>query len=437
MFRKNALLFAVAAAVMLAAISVPLWGVSQKAATAVTTEEYEKLRLFADVLGIVRENYPEDVKTKDLVYSAVNGMLKGLDPHSSFLTPEDYREMQVDTKGQFGGVGIEIGVRDGFLTVVSPIEDTPAYRAGIKPKDRIMKIEEKQTKDMNVNDAVKLIRGEKGTSVTLWIWREGFEDSKPFKLVREIIKIKSVKWKTLDEGFGYVRITQFQESTGDDLGKALVELGSKDGKLKGLVLDLRNNPGGLLNQAVAVSNKFVASGVVVSTKGKIKEQSVEYTAAKGAAHPYFPMVVLVNDGSASASEIVAGALQDHKRAVIIGTPTFGKGSVQTIIPLKDGSAVRLTTSLYYTPSGRSIQAKGIEPDIVVGEVVKQHLKEKDLARHFEAPASKEEENGDKKVTVKETKVAEGGEGEEDVQLKRALDYLKSWIIFQETTKKAG
>src|SRR3990172_737597 len=229
MFRRNALIFAVACAIMLAAISVPLWGVSQKAANAVTTE--------------------------------------------------DYREMQIDTKGQFGGVGIEIGVRDGFLTVISPIEDTPAYKAGIKPKDRIMKIEEKQTKDMNVNDAVKLIRGEKGTSVTLWIWREGFEDSKPFKLVREIIKIKSVKWKTLDEGFGYVRITQFQESTGDDLGKALVELGSKDGKLKGLVLDLRNNPGGLLNQAVAVSNKFVASGVVVSTKGKIKEQSVEYTAA--------------------------------------------------------------------------------------------------------------------------------------------------------------
>ncbi|MEK7313585.1 MAG: PDZ domain-containing protein, partial [Deltaproteobacteria bacterium] len=200
MFRRNALLFAVAAVIMLAAISVPLWGVSQKAATAVTTEEYEKLKLFADVLGIVRENYPEDVKTKDLVYSAVNGMLKGLDPHSSFLTPEDYREMQVDTKGQFGGVGIEIGVRDGFLTVISPIEDTPAYKAGIKPKDRIMKIEEKQTKDMNVNDAVKLIRGEKGTPVTLWIWREGFEDSKPFKLVREIIKIKSVKWKTLDEG---------------------------------------------------------------------------------------------------------------------------------------------------------------------------------------------------------------------------------------------
>ncbi|MFZ3071818.1 MAG: S41 family peptidase [Thermodesulfobacteriota bacterium] len=437
MFRRNALIFAAVCAIMLAAISVPLWGVSQKAANAVTTEEYEKLKLFADVLGIVRDNYPEDVQTKDLVYSAVNGMLKGLDPHSSFLNPEDYREMQVDTKGQFGGVGIEIGVRDGFLTVISPIEDTPAYKAGIKPKDRIMKIEEKLTKDMNVNDAVKMIRGEKGTAVTLWIWREGFDDSKPFKLVRETIKIKSVKWKALEEGFGYVRITQFQETTGDDLDKALSELGSKDGKLKGLVLDLRNNPGGLLNQAVSVSNKFVGSGVIVSTKGKIKEQAVEFTAMKGVAHPYFPMVVLVNDGSASASEIVAGALQDHKRAVIIGTPTFGKGSVQTIIPLKDGSAVRLTTSLYYTPSGRSIQAKGIEPDIIVGEIIKKHLKEKDLERHFEAtqPKEEEDEDKDKKVTVKETKVAE--DGEEDTQLKRALDYLKSWIIFQETIKKAG
>jgi carboxyl-terminal processing protease len=261
--------------------------------------------------------------------------------------------------------------------------------------------------------------------------RQGFDEPKPFKIIREVIKIKSVKWRPLEEGFGYVRIAQFQETTINDLEKALTELGSREGKMRGLVLDLRNNPGGLLPQAISVTDKFIDSGVIVSTKGRTKGQSADFTASKAGTHPYYPMVVLVNDGSASASEIVAGALQDHKRAVILGTPTFGKGSVQTIIPLPDGSAVRLTTSLYYTPSGRSIQAKGIEPDIVVGAIVREHLKEKDLPRHFEA-APVEEEEKKEPIKVVEEKV---GEGEEDVQLKRALDYLKSWYIFQEIMKK--
>jgi len=420
------------------AFAVLSWGLKEKLYAVTAGGDYESIRIFTDVIGIVQDNYTDDVTTKELVYGAVKGMIRGLDPHSSFLTPEDYQEMQIDTKGAFGGVGIEIGLRDGMLTVISAIEDTPAYTAGIKTKDIVVKIEDKPTKDMSLNDAVKLIRGPKGTPVTLWIMREGFDSPKSFKVVRDIIKIKSVKSKTLEEGFGYVRITQFQEKTSDDLEKALEEFGSKKGKLKGLVLDLRNNPGGLLPQAIAVSNKFISSGVIVSTKGRVPGQNMEFMADKAGTHPNYPMVVLVNEGSASASEIVAGALQDHKRAVILGTPTFGKGSVQTIIPLSDGSAVKITTSKYYTPSGRSIQAKGIMPDIVIGEVVNAHIKEKDLEGHLEGEAQsqeKKEEKKEEKITIKEEKPLKDTE---DAQLKRALDYLKSWYIFQETMeKKAG
>lgn len=421
-----------AAVIVAAVISVLSWGIRERVG-AVPASDYESLRILTDVIGIVRDNYTEEVSTKELVYSAVKGVLRGLDPHSSFLTPEDYQEMQIDTKGAFGGVGIEIGVREGVLTVISAIEDTPAYTAGVKAKDIIVKIEDKTTKDMSLNDAVKLIRGAKGTPVTLLIMREGFDSPRPFKLVRDVIKIKSVKWKSLEEGFGYVRITQFQEKTADDLEKAFDELGSRKADFKGLILDLRNNPGGLLPQAVAVSNKFVSSGTIVSTKGRVPGQNMEFTAERAGTQPSYPMVVLVNEGSASASEIVAGALQDHRRAVVIGTSTFGKGSVQTIIPLSDGSAVRITTSKYYTPSGRSIQATGIVPDISVGEVVSAHLKEKDLEGHFENDVGEKKE--EKVIAIKEEKAPEGAE---DIQLKRALDYLKSWYIFQETMqKKAG
>ncbi len=431
MLKRSTVKWLVVMAVLASLLVLPVSGSNRKAG-AVATNEYESLRIFTDVLGIIQENYTDEVDINDLVYDAVKGMLKGLDPHSSFLTPDDYREMQIDTKGAFGGVGIEIGVRDGMLTVVSPIEDTPAYKAGVKAKDIIVKIGDKPTKDLSLSDAVKLIRGKKGTPVTLWIMRKGFNAPKPFEIVRDIIKIKSVKWRELEDGFGYVRITQFQEKTTDDLEKALTELGSRSGKLKGLVLDLRNNPGGLLPQAISVSNKFISSGVIVSTRGRIRGQTMEFTADRFGTHPYYPMVVLVNEGSASASEIVAGALQDHKRAVILGTPTFGKGSVQTIIPLADGSAVRITTSKYYTPSGRSIQAKGITPDIIVGTSVGNHLKEKDLAGHLEEEAEPSDEE-EQRIIVKEEKVPEDVE---DIQLKRALDYLKSWLIFQETMKEA-
>lgn len=412
-------------------VSVLIGGITFRV-LALPQKAYENIRIFTDAISIVQDNYTEEVDPKNLIYGAIKGMVQGLDPHSSFMTPEDYKEMQVETKGVFGGIGIEIGIRDGVLTVISPIEDTPAFRVGIKAGDKIVKIGDKPTKDMAITEAVKLMRGPKGTKVTLWIMREGFKEPQEFVITRDIIEVKSVKYRPLEEGFGYIRIVQFQERTTNDLEDALKKLGSREGKLKGLILDLRNNPGGLLTQAVEISDKFLDSGLIVYTKGRVTSQDMRFEAKREGTHPDYPMIVLVNGGSASASEIVAGALQDHKRAVILGTQTFGKGSVQTIIPLSDGSALRLTTSKYYTPSGRSIQAKGIEPDIVVEEVrreeVKVPIKEKDLERHLEEEGVEPE----KKIKVEEKVKAEA----EDIQIKRALDYLKSWYIFQGTMKKA-
>ncbi len=414
-------------------------GVSQKV-VAVSNSTYESLKIFTDVLGIVQEDYTEPVDTKKIVYDAIKGMVRGLDPHSSFMTPDEYNEMQIDTKGTFGGLGIEISVKDNILTVVAPIEDTPASRAGILAGDRIVKIEDKYTKDMSLNEAVNMMRGPRKTPVNIYIMRDGFKEPKLFTIVRDIIKVKSVKYKMLEDDIGYVRLVQFQEKTSDDLGKALKELNkeSKKGTMRGLVLDLRNNPGGLLQEAVSVANDFIDSGLIVYTKGRASGQDMSFSADKPGTQTDYPMIVLVNNGSASASEIVAGALQDHGRAVILGTTTFGKGSVQTIIPLSDGSAVRLTTSKYYTPSGRSIQAKGIEPDIVVG-VSKGHIKEKDLEGHLAAEgATKGVKNdaGDMKIKIKEDITPDEESNGEDLQLKRALDYLKSWYIFK-TMKKAG
>jgi len=406
---------------------------------AVPNDTYESLRSFADVLAMVQDNYAEPVETKTLIDNAVKGMVKGLDPHSSFMTPQEYTEMQVDTRGVFGGIGIEISMKDGVLMVVAPIDDTPASKAGLLAGDKIVKINEKYTRDMTITEAVAQMRGAKGTQVTIQIMRDGFDEPKPFTLTRDVIKVKSVKSKQLDDGFGYVKITQFQENTTVDLEKALAELTPKEGQLKGLVLDLRNNPGGMLAEAVSVSNVFIDKGLIVSTKGRVAGQDMTFNADGVKHQPDYPIIVLVNSGSASASEIVAGALQDHKRAAILGTPSFGKGSVQTIMPLPDGSALRLTTSKYYTPSGRSIQAKGIEPDIIVGDVTKSHMKEKDLDGHLAA-----EDGSDKvdKKAVKDEKPGksvsvENGEKGEDIQLKRALEYLKSWYIFQAVSRKAA
>jgi carboxyl-terminal processing protease len=418
---------------------------------------YEKLKIFGDVLSAVQVSYVEEPDMNQIVEGAIKGMLQTLDPHSSYLTPEMLKQVEVETKGVFGGLGIEIGIKDGILTIIAPIEDTPADLAGLLAGDKIVKIEDDPTKDLTVMDAVKRLRGEPGTQVTIWVAREGASELLPFTITRAIIKIKSVKTKALGDGIGYIKLLQFQQNSSAELEKALKErMKDKEG-LRGLVLDLRNNPGGLLDQSVKVADKFVDSGLIVYTDGRIESQKFKYSAHKEGTHSGFPMVVLVNAGSASASEIVAGALQDHGRAVVLGTQTFGKGSVQTILPLEDGSALRLTTARYFTPNGRSIQAKGIEPDIIVSDGRNPQvghpgaIREKDIRRHLKgedeeeagktpkegAPPAKEirmkkEEPGDGKGGKESSAPAlEGKEAEKkDIQLERAVDLLKGWEIFK-------
>jgi carboxyl-terminal processing protease len=400
---------------------------------------YEELEAFTNILAIVQKNYVEDIPTEQLVQGAITGMLTSLDPHSAYLTPELYKELQVDTKGSFGGLGIEITLRDGVLTVVSPIEDTPADRAGMQASDQIIKIDGEFTKDMTLIEAVKKMRGKQGSKVRLTLRREGVNDLFDVSLTREVIKIRSVKSKLLETGYGYVRVAQFQERTANDVGRVLEEW-SRDGGLEGLVLDLRNDPGGLLTQAVKVSDLFLDSGLIVYTDGRLDNQKQKYFAHRPGSFVDFPMVVLVNGGTASASEIVAGALQDHRRAVVLGTTTFGKGSVQTILPLDDSSALRLTTARYYTPSGRSIQAKGIEPDIVMQNArltrasAEHGVRERNLPGHIEGRDEQLEKAVDEPVgeevdpdAADELKQGELGQ---DPQLDHAVELLKSWRVFR-------
>ncbi len=397
------------------------------------SSDYEKLKLFTEVLEIVKKSYVEEVNTKDLIYGAIRGMLRTLDPHSGFMPPDAYKEMRIDTKGEFGGLGIKIGIRNGVLTVIAPIEDTPAWRAGIKAGDKIIKVDGEPTKDMTLFEAVKKMRGPKGTKVTLTIMREGWKEFKDFTIVRDIIKIKSVKYKVVDDGIGYVKINQFQEHTADELEKALKALDEKG--IDSLILDLRNNPGGLLRSAIDVAEQFLPPDrLVVYIKGRSGDKTEYYTRGKR-KHYNWPMIVLVNYGSASASEIVAGALKDWNRAVILGVKTFGKGSVQSVIPLSDGSGLRLTTAKYYTPKGISIQNTGIEPDIEVKLVVKNGkghpiLREKDLERHLENEQLKGKEKKEQKEEKKPVIVPLQIDEKEDVQLQRAIDVLKSWRVFK-------
>jgi carboxyl-terminal processing protease len=409
--------------------------------SALSTNIYDDLKIFTDVLGFVQKDYVEETNSKDLVYGAIKGMLETLDPHSAFMPPNMYKEMQEETKGRFEGLGIEITIKDGVLTVVSPIEDTPAFRAGILAGDQILKIDGESTKNLTLMDSVKRLRGPKGTKVTITIMREGFAKPKDFALTRDVIPIRSVRHDLLEKQFGYIRLSQFQEKTESEFDKALKALEEESkGSMKGLILDLRNNPGGLLDQAVKVGDRFIESGLIVSMEGRREDQKMKFYAHAPGTLPRYPLVVLVNGGSASASEIVAGAIQDHGRGILVGTQTFGKGSVQTIFPLKDGSGLRLTTARYFTPNGRSIQAKGIIPDIIVkpsppeeekvGPLPKQPT-EKDLERHLidmEKGAPKEKEKP-KKEEVKEKKPA-------DPQLERALELLKSWEIFKSTATKS-
>jgi carboxyl-terminal processing protease len=358
--------WAITVAACLIACFLVVEEIAVRRAQALPDNTYHELQVFANVLAIVQKNYVEPVSTKRLIDGAISGMLASLDPHSAYLTPELYRDLEVETRGSFGGLGIEITIRNGLLTIVAPIEDTPAYRAGLKAGDQIIKINDDFTKDMTLTQAVKLMRGPKGTKIKLTIHRDRVPELFTVAIVRDVIKIKSVKAKILPDGYDYVRVTTFQESTDDSVEKALDKFRNKDhGKIKGLVLDLRDDPGGLLNQAVKVSNEFLNGGLIVYTQGRTESQQQKYFAQHKANFSDYPMVVLVNGGTASASEIVAGALQDQKRAVVVGTQTFGKGSVQTILPLDDHSALRLTTARYFTPNGRSIQAVGITPDVEV------------------------------------------------------------------------
>ncbi|MCE5194924.1 MAG: S41 family peptidase [Nitrospiraceae bacterium] len=437
-FKKPVLIWAL---IIVTALSGVLIGRLSSGGVKSDSEDYEYLRVFTEVLSVVKRNYVEEINIKTVVYGAIKGMINALDPHSSFMPPDAYKDMQADTKGEFGGLGIQIGVKDSMLTVISPIEDTPAYLAGIKAGDTIVKINNEITKDMTLNDAVSKMRGKKGTPVTLTIMRDGWKDFKDFKIVRDIIKVKSVKFKVIDNKVGYVKISQFQERTASELETALSSLAKSN--ITSMILDLRNNPGGLLNSAVDVSEQFLPSDkLVVFIKGRIGEK-IEYrtdsekpddaTSENKKLFRKIPMIVLVNQGSASASEIVAGAIKDWNRAVILGVQTFGKASVQSVIPLSDGSGLRLTTARYYTPKGISIQSTGITPDIIVKQEVKGAkefpvIREKDIPGHL-----KNEVNEDKTKEPEEMAPIEINE-KDDTQLQRAIELIKTWQVFNTLPK---
>ncbi|MDD5595330.1 MAG: S41 family peptidase [Candidatus Omnitrophica bacterium] len=389
-------------------------------------ELYRQIELFSSTLAIIQSEYVDEVKPKDLIYGALKGMLSSLDPHSQFMDPDTYNELKVDTEGKFGGLGIEITVKDGLLTVVTPIEDTPAWKIGIKAGDRIVKINNELTRDMTLTDAVKKLRGKAGEAVNLMVLRDSEKKLMDFKVVRDIIKIKDIKDpRILEDGIGYIRLVEFRENTGRDFGLAFENLKKKG--MVAFILDLRNNPGGLLDNAVKVAENFVEKGkMIVYTKGKDASQNLELLSH--AEHPDLdsPMVVLVNEGSASGSEIVAAALQDYKRAIIVGMKSFGKGSVQTVIPLGDGSALRLTTSKYFTPLGRVIHEKGVIPDIVV-EQAKIILESKEEQK-MENPKDIFEEI--EKKENKDKPDSENLDYKKDNQLMSAIDALKAVMVYK-------
>jgi carboxyl-terminal processing protease len=420
---------------------------------------YHKLNILTRVLSYVENNYVENVDHDELIYGAIRGMLETLDPHTSFLKPEQYKEMKIDTQGEFGGVGIEVemrpverdGIKENVLTVMSAIEGTPAFKAGLTTGDQILKIDDLSTRNLHMDEAVQKMRGKKGSQVQLTVerpgkaWPDGKNGARTFTLNRELIKIDNVVARTLEPGYGYVRLKQFSENTDRDLENALdkLEKEAQGGRLSGLVLDLRNNPGGLLDQAVRVADQFIENGLIVRTEGKDGRIIDEERAHSRGTRTGFPIIVLVNGGSASASEIVAGALQDHGRGVIMGTQTFGKGSVQTVIELDDGSALKLTIARYYTPSGRSIQERGITPDVTVEQVKLADLKpqhgdepaqkERDLAGHLKNNQDSGKPNPKKALAAPSVYAAIG----DDFQLKTAYDQLKAWQIFARPAPQKG
>ena len=392
----------------------------------------DQIRTFAEVFAKIKKDYVEDVEDGILLENAIKGMLEGLDPHSSYLDEDAYLDLQEGTSGEFGGLGIEVGMEDGFIKVISPIDDTPAQKAGLESGDLIIRLDETPVKGMSLNDAVARMRGEPGTDITLTVIRDGVEKPLKFTITRDVIKVKSVRVQTLEPGFGYLRISHFQTRTAEDARKALQQLKQdNDGKLNGLIIDLRNNPGGILSAAVGVSDLFLNKGLIVYTEGRIDDSRLRFNAKPADLMDNAPVVVLVNAGSASASEIVAGALQDHKRGIIMGQKTFGKGSVQTVLPISNAAALKLTTARYYTPSGRSIQVSGIEPDVVVARVkvesledVETHLiTEENLNRHLDNDA--EEPQDEEQAETGETSVTRLTE---DYALQQALNVLKGLQI---------
>jgi carboxyl-terminal processing protease len=449
--KRNRLI--VAMAIALAVCIFVIGDLAVRRAQALPDDTYKELQTFANVLAIVQKNYVEPVSTKRLINGAISGMLGSLDPHSAYLTPDLYRDLEVETRGSFGGLGIEITIKNELLTVVAPIEGTPAYQAGIKAGDQIIKINDDFTKGMALTDAVKLMRGPRGSKIHLTIHRESLPDLFTVAVTREVIKIQSVKTKNLKDGYAYIRIATFQDGTSDDVEKAMAKFQKANhGRIKGLVLDLRDDPGGLLNQAVRVSDEFLDGGLIVYTHGRLDSQQQKYFAHKKKDSQDYPMVVVVNGGTASASEIVAGALQDQRRAIIEGTQTFGKGSVQTILPLDDNSALRLTTARYYTPNGRSIQAVGITPNEVVeppkatlaslevpGVEINhdEEIHESDLPHHFQnnqhqpslsIPGAGDDGAGSKPAG----KQGAGTEAkpQKDVQLDKAISILEHWSKYK-------
>ena len=424
--KKRIVLFLVIAsfAIGIAAHNISFAEKQQEQKKQKTDDLYKELELFSDAISVIRSDYVEEKTSKDLIYGALKGMLSSLDPYSQFMDPDTYSEMKVETEGEFGGIGIEITLKDDLLTIISPIDDTPAYKAGIKAGDKIVKIDGSTTKDLTLIDAVKKLRGKPGTDVTIIVLRESDKKLLEFTITRAIIKIASIKKaEMLEPGIGYIRLTEFQENTPKDMSDALKKLEAEG--LKGLVLDIRNNPGGLLDVAVDVGGKFIQEGkIIVSTKGRVEGQNIEFKSRNKNKHLDYPIVVLINGGSASASEIVAGALQDYRRAILLGTKSFGKGSVQTVVPMPDGSGIRLTTSKYFTPNGRSIHGLGIIPDIVV-EYEEKSPKDKEVDKE----ADLLEKLMDNKEKTSEEKAREKKKKELDNQLLRAVDVLKGIVVY--------
>ncbi len=447
MFKKRAKLkrLGLILCIMVACVTIGTFYSRQIAAS--SDESYKSLKTFTDVLEIVEKNYVDEVDAKELINKAIQGMVHSLDPHSALLPPEAYDELQIDTKGEFGGIGIVITMQDGILTVISPIEGTPAFKAGIEAQDKIIKVDGEPTQDMKLWEAVKKMRGPKGEEVVITVVRKGVPKPIEFKLIRDIIPVESVRSLVLKPGYGYIRVTNFQANTSDDIMAELKKMEAGEVALRGLILDLRNNPGGLLDQAIEVSDIFLEDETILSIKGRYKKNNKVFKGKPNRSPHNYPIVVLINSGSASSSEIVAGALQDNHRALILGTKSFGKGSVQTVEELPDGYGLKLTIARYYTPSGRSIQAKGIEPDIMIKHKIIEEaeeaeddgvITEADLRNHLEAEPGIDEYDEDlkpkKKKKKRRTSTKYGKLKLEDLnadyQVTRALEILISYNIFK-------